>query len=337
MMVRSLLLLVCSALLAITAALIDAPHAAADAPGPTDYVTTITGLEPSIDGIELEVIGGDSFILMRVEQGFDVVVLGYETEPYLWFRPDGQVLENRASPATWANQNRFGESVLPEGVSADAPPRWTTVGENGTLAWHDHRSHWMNAGKPLGAEPGDQILDSAIPLVVSGRDVLILVESRLLAPPPWWPAVLGVLVGVLAALAAVRSSRLSVIAALATAGIASLALGYAAYSAVPSQTEPSRLLWLLPTIAVAAAVALLPLRNRLSTTVYLDGLTAAGGGALAAWSVTRFDAIRRALIPSTAPANFDRIVIMAVIIVGATLVVRGLIGLARPERLNGAL
>lgn len=310
-----------------------APPAAADAPGPTDYVTTIVGLEPPIAGIELEVIGGDSFILMRVPAGLDVVVTGYASEPYLWFRPDGQVLENRASPATWANQNRFGETDLPDGVSADAPPRWSAIGENGTAAWHDHRSHWMNPGKPLGSEPGDLVIDNAIPMIVSGRDVVIRVESHLLAPPPVWPAFVGLAVGAAAVVAAIRSSRFGAAIALAAVAIASLALGLAAFGSVPSVTEPSQLLWLLPVIGIAAAVMLMGLRNRLSTTVYLDGLVTAGGAAVAAWGISRFDAIQRSFIPSDAPANLDRIVIVVAILIGCAAVIRGVIGLVRPERL----
>lgn len=323
-----------SMLMAVASMVAIAPPAHADAPGPTDYVTTITGLEPPISGIELEVIGGDSFILMRVDEGFDVVVLGYQSEPYLWFRPDGQVLENRASPATWANENRFGESTVPDGVSADAEPRWNAVGEAGTYAWHDHRSHWMNPGKPLGAEPGDRILESAIPMVVSGRDVLIVVESSLLAPPPVWPAIIGALVGVGGAMLALRGDRSVAAAALAVTALIGLIFGAIAYGSVPGVTEPSQLLWLLPIVAKVAAVLFAGLRRRLSTTVYLDGLATAGGVALAAWGVIRFDAVRRALIPSDAPANLDRLVIMVAIVIGAAVALRGVVGLIRPERLT---
>jgi len=325
-----------SVLLALAAVIYAAPPAAADAPGPTDYVTTISGVEPPISGIELEVIGGDSFILMTVEEGFDVVVLGYESEPYLWFRPDGQVLENRASPATWANENRFGETTVPDGVSADADPRWNAVGTDGTYAWHDHRSHWMNPGKPLGAQPGDQILESAIPLIVSGRDVLIMVQSTLLAPPPIWPGLVGAVLGLAGAVVAWRGQRSPLAAVLVVGGLASLIFGYIAYGSVPGVTEPSLLLWLLPVVAIVAALLFMALRNRLSTTVYLDGLVTTGGVALAAWGITRFDAIRRALIPSDAPANLDRLVIAAVIIMGSAAAARGVYGLIKPERLEVA-
>ena len=35
---------------------------------------------------------------MRVEPGVEAMVIGYEGEDYLWFRPDGVVLENQNSP-----------------------------------------------------------------------------------------------------------------------------------------------------------------------------------------------------------------------------------------------
>ena len=109
-----------------------------------------------------------------------------------------------------------------------------------------------------------------------------------------------------------------------------------AFSSVPTETEPSSLLWLLPLLAGVAAVALALLRNRTATTVYLDGLGLAGGALLAAWGVVRIDALWRALIPSNAPGWLDRFVIVGVTVIGLAVAIKSLLGLLRPHRLPAA-
>ena len=86
-------------------------------------------------------------------------------------------------------------------------------------------------------------------------------------------------------------------------------------------------------IALVALVVLIVIRNRTATTVYLDGLAVTAGATLAGWSIVRFDALSRALIPSDAPAAIDRIGIALTLVVGLMLAARGLYGLVRPQRL----
>src|SRR5687768_6954580 len=63
----------------------------------------------------------DSYLEVTNRSGGALTVLGYEGEPYLVIGPDG-VLENRNSPAVYLNNDRFAETLVPEGVAADAPP-----------------------------------------------------------------------------------------------------------------------------------------------------------------------------------------------------------------------
>jgi hypothetical protein len=233
----------------------------------------------------------------------------------------------------WLNQERYGSEEPPSFASADARPEWFEVANNGRYAWHDHRSHWMNPQPPPSAEPGDQVLEATVPIRVDGETVTITVASFLLEGPSVIPPLAGAALGLAAAATAWRASRVSrAIVGLLVAGAAVL-LGSAAYTAVPGETEPSQLLWFLPVIAVVATLVLVALRKRTATTVYLDGLAVTAGGTLAGWGIVRFDALRRALIPSNAPAALDRLVISLVLVVGAALVVQGMYGLLRPQRL----
>jgi len=311
-----------------------APPALADAPGPTNYRTDIVSVEPADSPIRLEMIGGDSFILLEQLDPVEVIVQGYQAEPYLRFDSDGTVYENLRSPAVWLNQERYGDEEVPTFANAQATPQWSEVATGGTYAWHDHRSHWMNPQPPPSAESGDQVLEATVPLTVDGQPVLVTVASYLLDPPSLWPSVAGAVVGLAGALAIWKSTRAGqALVTLLNGGLA-VALGLAAYRAVPSVTQPSSLLWLLPAIAVAAVIALVALRNHTATTVYLDGLIVAAGATLGGWGFTRLDALRRSLIPSSAPAGLDRLIIMSALLIGAGLVLRGLYGLLNPQRLQ---
>ncbi len=141
-----------------------ASPAMADPAGPTDYRTEIIGIEPDVDGISLDVIGGDSFVELTVDPGVEVMVLGYNGEDYLRFDADGSVHQNERSPSRWLNDDRFGDGDIPTEATPDAEPAWVQVADDGQYAWHDHRSHWMNEAQPPAAEPGDVILEAVIPM-----------------------------------------------------------------------------------------------------------------------------------------------------------------------------
>ena len=90
----------------------------------------------------------DDRIQLRAEPGHEVVVLGYEDEPYLRFGADGTVDVNERSPAYYLNQDRFGEVEVPPDADPAAEPRWAEVAAAGTYDWHDHRIHYMAEGTP---------------------------------------------------------------------------------------------------------------------------------------------------------------------------------------------
>ena len=154
----------------------------ADPPGPTDYQSEVLSIVPETPTIEVGIVGGDSFVELSVEPGIEAMVVGYEGEDYLWFRPDGVVLENQNSPATYLNANRYGIDGVPATARADAEPSWEQVATGGHWAWHDHRAHWMQSARPFGLEAGDQILEAVIPIVVDGETVEVTVIST------WQPA-----------------------------------------------------------------------------------------------------------------------------------------------------
>ena len=113
--------------------------------GNPNFRSEVTGSSP---GVDAEVLSLDDRIEIRAEPGHEVVVLGYEDEPYLRFLADGTVQVNQRSPATYLNEDRFAEVELPAQADAEAPPEWSDVAAHDTYDWHDHRIHYMGEGTP---------------------------------------------------------------------------------------------------------------------------------------------------------------------------------------------
>ena len=116
----------------------------------TNYRTTITGVSPQVSGVSVKVIEEGSRLELTNTSGTEVVVLGYQGEPYLRVGPSG-VFENQRSPATYVNRNRKGNTPIPaeaSSASPDAAPRWKQISTGTTARWHDHRIHWMGGQDP---------------------------------------------------------------------------------------------------------------------------------------------------------------------------------------------
>lgn len=288
------------------------PPASADAPGPTDYRTEVKAIDPVTDSFRIEIIGGDSFVLLEQLRPSTIEIVGYNGEPYLRFLDDGTVEQNRRSPAVYLNEERYGDDPdgLPAIADASADPEWETVADDGTYAWHDHRAHWMLRSRPFGAEPGDQILEGVIPVQVDGAEVDIVVASFWEQPPSPLPLAVGSALGLAGAVVAWRRrSAVSVVLVISSA--AALVVGLTQYRSVPIETEPSITLFLLPGTALIAALAARFLRSRPAT-----GLPLAIGSATAliTFGAVRFPGVTRSILPTDLPFAVDRAVTGGVIV-----------------------
>lgn len=296
----------------------------ADAAGPTDYETTITAIAPDVPGVDVSIVGGDSFLRVVADPGVDVVVLGYQQEPYLHIRPDGVVEENQRSPATYLNADRYGTGAPPAGADPTLAPSWLPVGQDGTWSWHDHRAHWMSPDPPADARPGQQVQASTVPLVVDGTTVTVSVATAWLPAPSRVPLAVGAAAG-LAAVLVVAARRMRLAWALLTTSAAAGAVGYWQYRSLPAETGPLVVWWLLPVIASGSLVVALLLGRR--PVGYALALLAALE--LAVWVWLRRDGAFRAIIPTDAPFWLDRGVMAATGVVAAVVAVGAAIGMFR--------
>jgi hypothetical protein len=147
----------------------------------TNYRTEITDVVPDVPGVSVRLI--DNGTRIELDAGdHDVVVLGYEGEPYLRIGDDG-VSRNRRSPSTYLNESISGGAVPADADSA-AEPDWEHIGDGTIARWHDHALH-VPPGMTQGLRKSS---DWSRPIVVDGETVQI--EGRIVVLPgasrlPW--------------------------------------------------------------------------------------------------------------------------------------------------------
>lgn len=125
-------------------------------PGPADAHTRTqetTNVESRITstpplGAVVWTVHTGGFLIEVVNRGEqDLIVHGYEGEPFLRIGPDG-VQQNRRSPATYLNRARYDRVTVPPNVDPSADPDWETIRDEPRIVWHDHRTHWMSPSPP---------------------------------------------------------------------------------------------------------------------------------------------------------------------------------------------
>ncbi len=294
--------------------------AAADAAKPGDYSSEVTSVEPDPGGFTVETTGGDAFIVLTVDEGTEVVVAGYEGEPYLRFSADGTVEQNRNSPATFINTDRYGTNDLaPDELQGADPttlePDWEEVATDGTFAWHDHRTHFMGQESPVArGETFDWL--GPVPLGVDGQAVEVtgtITFHDAVSPVPWY--LLAVLVAALLGVFGGRLTDRGPPALVALVAVVAIGVSVIGYTSLPSGTGAS----LLPAI-VAGIALLLAVVAILTERLRAVGLLA-GGVFLATWGVFRLSVLSNPVLPTDVPFALERLTTALALGVGVGAVV----------------
>ena len=302
-------------------ALVPASATFADAPGPTDYRSTVTSVEtkdglPLPEGVNISIEGHDSFLALTVPRGVAAEVPGYELEPYLNIDQDCTASENQHSMSTWYNKDRFGGDASTDLVDNDADPDWKIIGSSCSVAWHDHRIHYMSSIPPINAEPGDVIVTDSIALTIDGRDVVVHVESELIAPASQLPAIVGAIVAL--AILAAMWKRMTLTLLVFPVSAIGLIIGGAQYLWAPAETGPNISVVALPFIATAAGVAAYVARQQ--GLLFTNGSVLLSGTMLTMWAILRTDVFSYALLPTSLPYWVDRSATAVVAVSGIAFV-----------------
>jgi hypothetical protein len=267
------------------------------------------------------------------ESDDEVVVLGYQDEPYLRVAPDG-VYENLNSPATYLNTSTSGDGSPPDGLITTAAPRWRQLSSGREVRWHDHRSHWMAPTPPsVLADPGrQQLLEPrwVIPITIDGQRVEAVGSISWVPGPNPMPHVIAavLLAGVVTAVACTSRWRIAAIVAagLLLAACAADAVGSWAVSSDPILTRAAALA--TPCIAAGLLIAGLVMgrwRER-------EALVLIGGGGVAlallfGWVSRNY--LTMSQIPTTLAPELARLTVTVAFGIGGGL---ALLPLARYRR-----
>ena len=174
-----------AAVVALAALLAAAPAALAHQGNP-NYLSQVDAITPATKGVTVDVLNRDDRLLLHNTSGQDVVIRGYNGEPYARVLADGTVQVNRRSPARYLNDDRFAQVSVPAGIDGKGAPRWEEIVAHGRFEWHDHRFHWMAQTVPPAVRDQDvrtKVFDWRIPIEVGGRDGAIA-GTLFWTPPP---------------------------------------------------------------------------------------------------------------------------------------------------------
>jgi len=199
----------------------------ASGPRPTNYLTTLGSISPRIPGVTVRVVELGNKLELTNRTGTDVVVLGYNSDPYLRVGPRG-LYENLRSSSTYLNRTRAGTADLPPiatGTGASTPPRWHRISSSHTAIWHDHRIHWMGTSPPdiVRDHPGSvHTIDPQWTVAFRYGSQTVAVHGSLewIPGPSGWPwvAFVGALFA-LGVLAALRRGRAAIAALVVLVGV----------------------------------------------------------------------------------------------------------------------
>jgi hypothetical protein len=293
----------------------------------TRYRTQLDGLDPDVAGVTVRLVDRDTRI--EIDAGdHEVVVLGYEGEPYLRVDGDG-AFENRRSPSVYLNTSLTGATPPPD-ADADAAPDWHRVGDGPVVRWHDHALH-----VPPGQRAGDRDVTTwERPLQVDGNAVAL--QGRIVTLParsstPWLLvaaalAAAAVLVGRRAWSATCVGSLVALVVA-DLARVAGLVAGTPTWLASRWHVlSDASTLSIIGWGMAVAAVALLRLRRRLeaaAAAVVAAGVLALTGGVLEVADLSK------ARLGSALPDPLARALVAILLGVGVGLAVSAALELRR--------
>jgi hypothetical protein len=182
----------------------------------TNYRTRITE-RPDRGRLSIEVVEAGSRLELVNRTGDQVIVFGYQDEPYLRVDGDGGVFQNRLSPATYINADRQATLQPPADADPSANPEWERIDDGFVVRWHDHRAHWMGArdAPAVRRAPGEThvvIPRWEVPIEIDGERSMLAGDLTWIpgpSPAPWYAlaGILALAVGSLAFLPRRRTGR----------------------------------------------------------------------------------------------------------------------------------
>jgi hypothetical protein len=318
---------------------------------PTDYRSEIVTVTPKWPGVSVRLLDLGNRVELVNTGPVDVVVLGYQGEPYLRVGPTG-VFENRRSPSVALNRvTASGSSTSTTAVppsstgAAFATPSWRRTGGGHSARWRDRRTRWEGPA-PTGVAAAPDRSQVVVPqwlialrrgaedASVSGRITYVPGPSAL----PWLALAVVLLVATVAAAVLRRwGPALSAGVAVIVAVDVVHSFGIAAASHDPVLTQIGRVVLggIVATLGwIIGAVAIGPLQDEREGGVVG---AAVAGFLLAAFSgVGDFATLTRSQVPYAFSAAAARAAVAVTMGVGFGLALAALLVFRRHPELRAS-
>lgn len=190
MRARRLVVVLALPLLAVSSVLAE-PASAHTLTGvqPTNYRSELVSILPALPAVTVEILDLGRRIRLTNRGHVDVIVNGYQGEPYLRVGPRG-VFENVHSPAVYMNKPSppytTTSTTLPPVANPSARPSWHRISQGTTATWRDRRTRWEGpTPDSVRAAPGTrQVVSPWLVTVTRGSEQSALTGRILWVPPP---------------------------------------------------------------------------------------------------------------------------------------------------------
>jgi len=155
----------------------------------TNYRSELVSILPALPGVSVEVLDLGRRIRLTNRGRDDVVVTGYQGEPYLRVGRLG-VFENLHSPAVYMNKPSptyaTTSTTLPPVANPAAKPSWHRISRRPTATWRDRRTRWEGPSPDsVRAAPHTrQVVSPWLITVTRGSEQSALTGRILWVPPP---------------------------------------------------------------------------------------------------------------------------------------------------------
>lgn len=299
-----------------------------DSVQPRDTVSVIESVTPALpDGVDVDIVGSDTFVRVR-SVGHDVMITGYQNEPYMHIKTTGDVFVNDGSQTTLINGNRYGNVDTSNFVESPTPV-WRKIGTNGTAMWHDHRVHWMSPKRPAPIDTIGTVVEWKVPFSVDGvattmTGTLFLRDK---ASVLWWLAGFAALL--CAVVLSVRRRREFFVATFLMS-VVGVVVGAIQYVGLPDGARITPLILMFSTGAsvVAATSMFMQRRGQASQHIALS-LNAGAGATLVVCGWLCADQVRAAYVPGIDQEWLVRMLIPALLGIGFVATIDGVTRIMR--------
>lgn len=299
-----------------------------DSVQPRDTVSVIESVSPALPtGVIVDIVGSDTFVRVR-SVGHDVMVNGYQKEPYLHITTTGDVFVNDGSVTTVINGNRYG-NVDTSSFVESATPIWRKIATNGIAMWHDHRVHWMSPKRPAPIDTMGTVVAWKVPISVDG--VATTVSGTLFLRDKssvlWW---LAGFAGLLCAVALSVLRRKEFFALTFLMSMVGVVVGVMQYVGLPDGARVTPLLLMFSVGAsVVGAISILMQRRGPSSQHIAVSLNAGAGATLIVCAWLCAGQVRAAYVPGINQEWLVRVLIPTLLGIGFVATIDGVMRIVR--------